>query len=108
MSARKVNLVAAMSRKLTVEEAQNRLKLMPQRGAKELLGVLNQAVANAVNNLKFNKEELKIKKIEIGEGPMFKRWQAVSRGRAHPILKRTCHIRVVLEAEKGEGRGAKS
>jgi hypothetical protein len=33
------------------------------------------------------------------EGATLKRWQPVSRGRAHPILKRTSHIKVILESQ---------
>lgn len=55
------------------------------------------AESNAVNNLKLNKNALVIKTIEIGKGPFLKRWQAVSRGMAHQIKKRTTHVKVVLE-----------
>jgi len=39
------------------------------------------------------------------EGPTYKRFQAVSRGMAHSIMKRTSHIRVEL---KEVSRGPKS
>ena len=51
-----------------------------------------------VKNLKFDEAKLRIKTIETGKGPSFKRWNPVSRGMAHSIKKRTSHIKVVLEA----------
>jgi len=37
-----------------------------------------------------------VSEIRVDEGPAFKRFRPVSRGRAHPILKRTCHLTVVV------------
>ena len=48
-----------------------------------------------------NLQNLVIKEIIINKGPFFKRWQPVSRGMAHPIKKRTSHIKVLI-AEKSE------
>ncbi len=64
------------------------------------------------NNFGFSEEDLKIKRVQINEGPIYKRWQPVSRGMAHPIKKRTSHIEIVLEVpekvEKGGKNGSKS
>ncbi|MDO8599929.1 MAG: 50S ribosomal protein L22 [bacterium] len=62
-----------------------------------LIKTLKQAVANATNNHGIMPDTLVIKQLMIGEGPTFKRWMAVSRGMAHPIAKKTAHIRVILE-----------
>lgn len=107
---RKMRLVADMVRKLPLTQAQDRLKFTSVRAAETLLTLLNQAVANAVNNQKLAVEDLKIKAIDVDEGPKFKRWQAVSRGRAHSIIKRTCHVRITLEShdKKGGKNGTKS
>ena len=43
-----------------------------------------------------DEEQLIISEIRVDEGPAFKRFRPVSRGRAHPILKRTCHLTVVV------------
>lgn len=99
---RKLRLVADMVRRLPITAAQEQLKFTPTRTAKVLLAVLNQAVANATNNHKLAPESLRIKAIDADEGRKYKRWQAVSRGRAHGIIKRTTHIRVVLEGEPVE------
>ena len=88
-----------MVRRLAVVKAQEKLEFTANRAAEMLLAVVNQAVANATNNMKLPLESLRFAAIEIDEGPKYKRWQAVSRGRAHPIIKRTCHVKVVLEGE---------
>lgn len=96
-SPSKLRLVANSIRGLTIEKAEARLENMPKRGAELILPVLRQAVANAVNNFGLKKESLFIKKLEINEGPRFKRWRFVGRGRVHPILKKTSHIIMTVE-----------
>ena len=71
----------------------------PQRAGVVLAKVVKQALGNAKNNFGLNEEGLKIKEMVIGEGPTYKRGQPVSRGRFHPIMKRTSHIRIILESE---------
>lgn len=101
ISSRKVRLVADSIRRLPPEEALAVLGAMNKRAAKPLEDVLKQAIGNAVNNFKLDQKNLVIGEIQIGEGPTFKRWRAAARGRAHRVLKRTSHIRIVLE-EKGK------
>ena len=92
----KLRLIANMIRPLKVEEAVIQLKVSSKRGAIVILKVLTQAKTNATN-IGLRSETLKIHSIEISEGPTFKRWNPVSRGRAHKILKRTSHIKIILE-----------
>ncbi len=96
-SPRKLRLVADMVRSLSPDKALTALKYTRKRAAGELAKVVKQALANAGNNFKLNKGELKFKTVEINGGPVYKRWQAVSRGRAHSIMKRTSQIKIVLE-----------
>jgi len=100
MSPRKLRLVADSIRDLSLEEALIALENSDKRASKPLLKVINQAIGNATNNLGVKKDSLRFKKILIEEGPTYKRWRAVSRGRAHSIFKRTSHIKIVLEGEK--------
>lgn len=99
-SPRKLRLVADSVRHLLPHKALIDLKFMRKRAALVLAGVLKQAVSNAVNNQNLAKESLRIKSLEIQEGPTLKRWRAVSRGRAHRILKRMSHIKIILTANK--------
>jgi large subunit ribosomal protein L22 len=97
---RKLRLVADLVRKLSVEEATTQLLVARKRAAKSLLKVLAQAKANALNNSNLDTTTLKISTIEIQEGPTYKRFQPVSRGRAHRILKRSSHIKIELTGQE--------
>ncbi len=101
MSAQKLRLVVKAIKKLNPLESLDYLKFLNKQAARPLALTIKQAIANAANNKKLDKKNLKFVNIEIMEGPTYKRWQPVSRGRAHPILKRTSHIKVVLEAKDG-------
>lgn len=97
ISPKKIRFLARSIKGLTPVEARNRLLFVTSKAARILSDNIKIAEANAVNNLKLNKSALSIKTIEIGKGPFFKRWQAVSRGMAHQIKKRTTHVKVVIE-----------
>lgn len=97
ISPQKVKLVVDAIKELSPVEALEYLPFVRKKAASEVAKVIKQAVANAENNFKVKKEDLIFQKILVKKGPSFKRWQAVSRGRAHRILKRTSHLEVVLE-----------
>lgn len=99
ISSKKANLVAGMVRGMPVTKALNTLKFTPKKAAEILYMVIQSASSNAENNFKQNPETLIIKEIIVNEGTTYKRFQAVSKGRAHPILKRTTHITVKVEAD---------
>lgn len=96
ISPKKVNLVADLVRGKSAVYAMNFLKLAPKKSAKPLFAAISSAVANAEENFKQKKEDLIVSKIVINEGPTLKRARPVSRGRSHPIKKRTTHIVVEL------------
>jgi len=98
-SPRKIRLVADLVRKLPLNEALTTLTHLRKRAAKPMFKVLKQAQSNAVNNHNLAKDSLLIQSIEVNEGATYKRWNPVSRGRAHSILKRTSHIKVILRSE---------
>jgi len=98
-SPRKMRLVADQVRGLKSLEAEIVLKNLNKAAAGPLLKTLRQGLANAENNFQLRKEDLKIKRLEIGEGPRTKRFRFVAKGRVHPIVKRTCHIKMILEGE---------
>lgn len=83
-------------------QAVDRLGLLTSKPARILSKVLKSAIANGKNNNKLDPNTLVIKTIEVLKGPAFKRWQPVSRGMAHPIKKRTTHLRVVLMEKQAE------
>jgi len=100
-SPRKLRLVADQIRGLKVEEAVTLLENLRKRAARPILLTLKQGVGNAVNNFNLKKEGLKIKSLEIGEGPRYKRMDKSHRAfRWGTIQKRTAHIRMILEGEE--------
>lgn len=98
-SPRKLRLVAGVIRGLKPSRALVFLDQADKRAAFPLAKTLKSALANAkVKGVV--EESLKIKKIEIGGGPIYKRFRAGSRGQAYSLKKRTSHLTVVLEGEK--------
>lgn len=93
-SPRKLRLVADMVRGMPVETALAQLSVSSKRAAEVLAKTIRQAQANAVQKFNVPAHELIVDALEIEEGPTYKRWRPVSRGRAHTILKRTSHIKV--------------
>jgi len=96
LSPKKANLIAGLVRKKNAMEALDVLKFTPKKGAQILYKVLHSAVANAETNFKQNKDQLLVKEIVVTEGRTLKRSVPVSRGRVHPIRKRTSHITVTV------------
>ena len=79
------------------------LDVMPQKGARLISGTLKSAVANALNkNKQLDEDMLYIKEIRIDEGPRLKRVWFRGRGRADQLLKRMCHITVVVDEKAGK------
>lgn len=107
ISPKKTNLVASLVRNKNVKEAINILKFTPKKAATILKKVIESAAANAENNSKQNKDSLYIKEIIVTEGATYKRSLPISRGRTHPILKRTSHITVKVEAQSAESGAVK-
>ncbi len=103
ISSYKANLVAGMVRGMPVNRALDLLKFTPKKAAHFLYKVIDSAAANAENNFKQNRDQLVVKEIIVNEGSTYKRFQPVSRGRGHPILKRTAHITVKVEPQRSEG-----
>ncbi|MFZ5376420.1 MAG: 50S ribosomal protein L22 [Patescibacteria group bacterium] len=97
---RKVRLVANAVKKMSVEAALRQLAVMERRSSVVVMKVMRQAIANAQHNHNLNFDELTINNILVTEGPRYKRFNAVSRGRAHSIIKRTCHVKVALETKE--------
>lgn len=96
MSPTKLRYVANSVRRMDPDRAVQYLEQMPKRAASPIAKTLKQALANARNNLKVT-DGLVVRELAVGDGPRYKRGMAVSRGQHHPIVKKTAHIRVILE-----------
>ena len=104
ISPKKANLVAGTVRGKKVNEALALLKFMPKKGADILYKVVLSAASNAKNNFKQSIDDLHVTKILVTKGPTYKRSTPISRGRAHPIRKRTAHITVEVGSLGAEGK----
>ena len=106
ISPKKANLIAALVRNKNVKDAIDILKFTQKKGALILKKVVESAAANAKHNFKQDLDSLYIKEILVTEGITYKRSLPISKGRMHPILKRTSHITVKVEqraASKASG-----
>lgn len=109
MSPRKLRLVADAVRGIKdPDELLASLEGIGKRASTPIVKTVKQAVANATNNLGLSAESLKIKELQVTEGPIYKRYNPVARGQVHPIQKKTSHIRVILEAEPQTKQKAQS
>ena len=102
-SPTKVRPVANVIKRKSCSEAVAILDNMPQKGARLIQGTLKSAVANALNkNKKLDEDMLYVREIRIDEGPRLKRVWFRARGRADQLLKRMCHITVVVDEKAGK------
>lgn len=80
---------------METKKALDILRFMPNKGGAILYKLLNSAVANATHNDMQELSGLSIGSVNVTKGIVYKRGNPISRGRSHPILKRTSHV--VLE-----------
>ena len=99
MSPRKDKLVIDLIRGKKVGQAIAILNNVESTVKEPISKVLNSAIANAVNNNKLEADNLYIKEIYANPGQILKRMRPRAKGSGDRILKRTCHVTVVL-AEK--------
>ncbi|MEK7544558.1 MAG: 50S ribosomal protein L22 [Patescibacteria group bacterium] len=99
IAPKKMNLIAVMVRGKSVEEALAILKFTPKKAAPILYKAIQSAAANAEKNDLQKKENLIIESLYVGKEPTLKRFNPVSRGRAHPIKKRGCQVSVYLASK---------
>jgi large subunit ribosomal protein L22 len=105
---RKARLVIDAVRGKYVTDALAILKFVPNFAAEAITDVIKSAVANAENSRPVDEatgrqmdpliaDNLKLVRAFIDEGPRIKRLQPRAQGRAYRILKRMCHITVIVE-----------
>ena len=104
MSARKARIVLDHLRGRSVPEARTILAFTPRAAAREIDRVLASAVANEESAHGLDGDELVVLEAYADEGPTLKRWRARARGRVNRVLKRTCHITIVVTESPKAGR----
>lgn len=102
-----MRVVADALRGKSVKEAKLKLGFISKRATGPLHKLLNSAVANA-KNLGHEIENLSVKSITVDGGKILYRRRPVSRGAAHPIRKRTSHVKIVLAKKPESPKGADS
>jgi large subunit ribosomal protein L22 len=97
MSPQKIRLVADLIRGKKVEDALNLLSFTPKASAPLISKVLKSAVANAGQKKGVDVDTLIVKSILVDEGPTMKRFRARAMGRGTSILKRSSHLKIIVE-----------
>ena len=100
ISPQKLNLVAQSIRGLAIKTAIDQLTFSRKRISKDVLKVLNAAIANAENNFGLDIDRLKIKEAFVGKSLVMKRMRARARGRAARILKPFSKLTIILKQEE--------
>ena len=104
MSAQKMREVVRQIQGLPAPHAQAVLAVVPRKGARIVAKTLKSAVANA-EDLKANRPEYRDMKTNALFGKeavaqtastLPRRFTPKARGQAGPILKRNCHVKIVL------------
>jgi large subunit ribosomal protein L22 len=106
MSAQKMREVVRQIQGLPAAHAQAVLAVVPRKGARFVAKTLKSAIANA-EDLKthhkdyseLNTDRLVIKEALAQTASTLRRFTPKARGSAGPILKRNCHIKIVLSDE---------
>ena len=93
------NIVKSIVNK-KVSNAVNQLKFSHKRISKNVLKVLNAAVANAENNKQLNIDNLFIKEAFVGKSLSMKRFRPRAKGRASSIIKPFSKLTIIVEERK--------
>lgn len=96
MSPRKVQAVVRMIRGKHVDQARLALQLTKKRAAYFVDRVLRSAINNADQTGEVDVDRLYVVRATADGARTLKRWRPGAMGRASPILKRSCHIQVVV------------
>ena len=99
-SAYKMRRIIDLIRSKSVNDARLQLSMLGTPAAKEILKILNSAIANASNNESVSEEELYVTKIFADNGPRLKRFKPKARGRAGAFDRPSSHL--TIEVTTGE------
>lgn len=100
ISNTKLDIIMDLVRGKSYADAVAILKNTPNKAAELICDVVESAGANAENNKGLNKQDLYVAEIYSNQGATYKRTNIRGRGRVDQILKRTSHIKVILDVAK--------
>ncbi len=108
-SPRKVRLVSDLVRGKSAAEAIQLLSVTTKAAAEPLRKLIQSAVKSAKDKFSsIDEKTLYIKEFRVDAGAILKRSMPRARGSAFPILKRTCHVSLVLGERESEKLKTKS
>jgi ribosomal protein L22 len=93
---RKARLVIQHIRGKQIDDARAILRHTPRAASRDILKLLESAVANAENNHELVADDLVVAHAYVDEGPTLKRYRPRALGRATRIRKRTSHMTIEL------------
>ena len=96
-SGQKLNLVSKSIRGCNIKVAIDQLTFSKKRVSREVLKVLNAAIANAENNFGLDIDKLVVAEAYVGKSIVMKRMRARARGRAARILKPFSKLTILLK-----------
>ena len=100
VTPRKMGMIADEIRGKGINDALTYLRFSPRkRVARAFEVLLRSAIANADQKGTVDVDQLVLKRVLVGQGPILKRFRPRAKGSAFRILKRTSKITVTL-AEK--------
>ena len=96
ISPRKVKIVLNLIRGKDAGVAMAILKNTHKSASEYLVKLLGSAIANAENNFNMDGSKLYVSECFVCEGPTLKRIMPRAKGSGDRILKRSCHITIVV------------
>ena len=100
VSPQKLALIAKSIVNTKVNNAINQLRFSEKRVSKNVLKILNAAIANAENNNQLDIDNLYIKEAFVGKSLRMKRFRPRAKGRAASIIKPFSKMTIVVEERK--------
>ena len=97
VSPQKLALIAKSIVNTKVNNAINQLKFSEKRVSKNVLKILNAAIANAENNNQLDIDNLYIKEAFVGKSLRMKRFRPRAKGRAASIIKPFSKMTIIVE-----------
>ncbi len=97
ISPLKLSIIANSIVNKKVNKAINQLKFSEKRVSKNILKILNAAIANAENNKQLDIDKLFVKEVFVGKSLRMKRWRPRAKGRAGSIIKPFSKMTIIVE-----------
>ena len=99
VTPRKARLVIDLIRGKSVTEALEILSILNKSAVTPVTKVLKSAVANATNNFNMDENSLYVKEAYVDDAIRMRRYLPRAKGSASGLVKRTCHITIVVADE---------